>query len=59
MVIYLESVHSLAAQLFSCLLPPTLRKYLMKQDAILVLLACGATITQKPSFDNVLGLATR
>jgi hypothetical protein len=46
-------------QLFDCLLPATLRNYLQKQNSIFVLLACGAAVTHKPSFNDILGLATR
>ena len=51
--------HIPAPQLFETLMPPSLRRYLQKQESILVLLACGATIKRKTSFDHVFELACR
>ena len=46
-------------QLFACLFPDELRNYLKEQDAVFILLSCGATVTREPSFEAVLQLATR
>jgi hypothetical protein len=54
-----DTILTCVPQLLDAVFPPSLRKYLQQQDAIFVLLACGAAFSFKSSFEDILNLGVR